>query len=444
MVIGASLAGLFTARVLSDHFRRVTLLERDPVHDRPEFRKGQPQCRHLHGLLAQGKSIIDRFFPGIEDALVDGGALVADMGSDLRWFQFGGYKVKFEAGLKGMLMSRPFLEWHVRRRVLERPNVELLSPCVARQLLASGDGGRVSGVRVTDGPRGEGSTTLSADLIVDAGGRGSASPRWLADLGYARPRQEEVKIRVGYATRLYRRRPDDLADARAIMILSTPPEGKRIVALFPVEGDRWIVTAGGWAGDHPASDASGYVEFIRSMPAPDVYEIISRAEPLSEIATYRFKSNLLRHYEELKRFPEGYLVLGDAIASFNPIYGQGMTSAAMQAEALGELLAGRIGLKGLWRPYFERIARVVSLPWNMAVGEDFRFRETEGKRPPGIDLINAYVGRVHRATHHDRVVYGQFLRAMNLLEPASSLMHPRIVWRVLFRRPRRERHACRR
>jgi 2-polyprenyl-6-methoxyphenol hydroxylase-like FAD-dependent oxidoreductase len=427
IVIGASLAGLFAARVLSDHFRRVTLIERDPVHDRPESRKGQPQTRHLHGLLAQGKNLIGTFFPSIERDLVEGGATVADMGEAMRWYVFGGYRLQFRSGLRGMLMSRPFLEWHVRRRVLEIPNVTLMSASVVEGLLAESNATRVTGVRVRDGS----ASTLAADLTVDACGRGSLSPRWLAGLGYDRPSEEEVKIRVGYATRLYRRWPNDLPGAKVVMVMSTPPEGKRLAALFPVEGDRWIVTAGGWAGDHPPTDEEGYLGFIREMPAPDIYDVVRRAEPLSDVVAYKFPANLRRDYEALKRFPDGYLVLGDAVASFNPIYGQGMTSAAMQAKVLDDLLRCRRSLTGFWRPYFKRIGKIVDLPWKMAVGEDFRFPETEGAKPFGVDLINAYVARVHRATHHDPVVYAQFLRAMNLLAPASSLMRPRIAWRVL-------------
>ncbi|MDX1467586.1 MAG: hypothetical protein R3215_17990, partial [Halomonas sp.] len=223
VVIGASLAGLFAARVLSDHFHRVTLLERDPVHDRPESRKGQPQTRHLHGLLAHGKNLIDHFFPGIEKSLVQGGAIVADMGAALRWFHFGDYRIQFDSGLRGMLMSRPFLEWHIRRRVLERPNVTLMDRCVAEGLSATDDRARVTGVTVTDRLSDGRTTTMLADLTIDACGRGSPSPRWLGDLGYDPPREEEVTIRVGYATRLYRRRPDDLDGAEVVMILSTPP-----------------------------------------------------------------------------------------------------------------------------------------------------------------------------------------------------------------------------
>ena len=242
-----------------------------------------------------------------------------------------------------------------------------------------------------------------------------------------------MKVRVGYATRLYQRHPDHLKDARLLMISPTPPVGKRMTYLFPIEDDRWVVTAGGWAGDYPPADEQGYLEFIRSLPVPDIYNIITQATPLSDIITYRFPSSLRRHYENVKKFPARYLVMGDAIASFNPVYGQGMSSAAMQAQVLNDVL-DQEHADGLWQSYFQKIAEVIDQPWKVSVGEDFRYPETEGEKPIGMDLINSYVAMVHRATHRDRIVHRQFLKVMNLIASPNSLLHPRIVWRVLSHR----------
>ncbi|MDX1548442.1 MAG: FAD-dependent monooxygenase [Rhodothermales bacterium] len=443
VVIGGSLAGLFAARVLSDHYAHVTLLERDPVHDRPESRKGQPQTRHLHALLAQGLHSITHLFPGIDQALTGGGAVLADMGEAMHWYHFGGYRTRFTSGLVGMMMSRPFLEWHVRRRVRALPNVTLRAEHAARALATDASRAAVLGVEVADRRNGNTLRTLRADLVVDATGRGSATPRWLAALGYPPPPESEVTVRVGYATRFYRRRPEALPENEMMLIFSTPPAGKHLTALLPVEGGRWIVTNGGWCGDYPPGDEAGFLDFIRRMPRPDVYEILRQAEPLSEIVTHRFPSNLRRHYEKLNRFPARYLVLGDALASFNPIYGQGMTSAVLQAQALGAVLAApQRGAQPLWRAFFRRAAQVVEIPWQLAVGEDFRYPETEGPKPPFTDLLNRYVARVHRATHHDPVVYAQFLRTMNLKTPPRSLLHPRIAWRVFRPRARTDERAA--
>ena len=435
LIIGCSIAGLFAARVLSDHFERVTILERDFVHDRPESRKGQPQTRHVHGLLAQGLRTIKQLFPGLDQTLVEGGAIVADMGEAIRWYHFGDYKIQFESGLRGILMSRPFLEWQIRRRVLNLPNVTLRSLSFVRELVATADRSRIIGVKASDGENNPSQTIgLACDLAVDACGLASVTPSWIAKLGYEQPKVQKVRVRVGYASRLYRRLPDDLVGAKLVMISPTPPIEKRATFLLPMENERWIVTAGGWSGDYPPADEKGFLEFIRSLPAPDVYDIIRNAEPISDIFTHRFPSNVRHHYERLSRFPEGYLVIGDAFASFNPIYGQGMTSAVMQAQALDELLCKRRSLFGLWRPFFKRVARVVNIPWQLAAGEDFRFPETEGEKPRLTDLINGYVAKVHLTTHHDPVVYAQFLKVMNLMARPVSLIHPRIAWRVLRHR----------
>ena len=431
IVIGGSLAGLFAARVLSGHFERVTILERDPVNDCPEHRKGQPQTRHLHFLLAEGLRITKQLFPGIEQALVQCGAIVVDMAKFARWYHFGGFKVQFDSGLFGMSVSRPVLEWQIRRRVLDLPNVTLRSVCNVHQLFATTNRDRVVGVELMKRDHAQQHESFIADLIIDASGRGSLTPRWLSSLGYERPSEEEVKVRLGYATRLYRRLPGQLVGAGLVMISPTPPDQKRGTYLLPVEDNRWIVTAGGWGADYPPADEEGFLKFIRELPIPDIYDIISTTEPLSDIFIYRFPSNLRRLYERLKRFPAGYLVIGDAIASFNPVYGQGMTSAAMQAQSLDLILSQSRSLDGVWRRFFSRVAQIINIPWQLAVGEDFRFRGTEGRKPLATDLINAYVAKVHLATQHDSVVYAQFLRVMNLMAPPTSLLHPRIVLRLL-------------
>ena len=431
LVIGASMAGLFAARVLSDHFESVTLIERDPINDFPESRKGQAHTRHIHGLLAQGLSIINKYFPGIEEELAEGGAPVADMGEVLHWYQYGDYRKQFKSGLRSITLSRPYLELHIRRRVMGLRNVQLFSPCSVRELITNEDKTQVMGAYVEKRQSEDQAEMLAADLIVDASGRGSSTPKWLETFGYESPREEEVKIRVGYATRIYQRRPNPSTTLQIHMVSPTAPEGKRGAFIFPIEEDRWIVTAGGASGHYPPTDEEDFLEFLRTLPVTDVFDIISHTEPLTDIIPYRYPLSVRRHYEELKRFPDGYLVIGDAVASFNPIYGQGMTSSAMQAEILDETLKQQRGIGGLWQSFFKRIAKVVDIPWQLAVGEDFRYPETEGKKPPFTDLLNAYIAKVHKATHRDTVVYGQFLRVVNLMAPPLSLMSPGIFWRVM-------------
>ena len=432
IVIGGSLAGLLTARVLSEHFEKVTILERDPVHNVPESRKGQAQTRHVHGLLPQGLIIINEYFPDIDEQLLAGGALIGDTGERLHWYQYGGYRMKIKSGLFSMTMSRPFLEFHIRRRALELSNITLIDACAMDALVTSPDQKQVIGVRANKRSPENNIEFLEADLVVDATGRGSGTPKWLEGLGYSRPPETEVKARIGYVTREYRRLEKDPDRIYAEMISPAAPAEKHVAFLFPIENDRWIMTASGYVGDHPPTDEAGLLEFVRSLPSPAIYNIVRDAEPLTEIITYKYPASLRRHYEKLKRFPEGLLVIGDAVASFNPVYGQGMTSAAMQTRVLHEVLQQTRNLHELWKPFFKQTAKVVDMPWQLAVGEDFRYPETEGRKPPFMDMINAYVEKVHKATQRDPVVYAQFLRVVSLMATPMSLMSPRIMRRVLI------------
>ena len=440
LVLGASMAGLLTARILSNHFDQVTIVERDPVTDQPVARKGQPQTRHLHGLLANGLEIMTRYYPDLPEALAAGGAVVEDMGETMRWYTYGGYRQRFSVGRESAIMSRPFLEQQIRQRTLALPNVTLLDNMAVKSLMTTADRRQVTGIQVERRDGSAGPETLAADLVVDATGRGSRTPQWLAELGYDAPTLSEVKVDIGYATRTYRRDPADANNRDWILFTPEAPKETRFGAMFPIEGGRWIVSLGGWQGDHAPTDEAGFLAFARSLPVPDICNVVSRAEPLTDIVPHKLASSLRRHYEKLKRFPEGYLVLGDAVCSFNPTYGQGMTSAAMQAAELDALLAERRGkLANLAPAFFKRAAKVVDIPWQLAVGEDFRFPGTTGPKPAGIDFLNRYVAAVHRATLVDAEVCAAFIQVMNLLAPPTSLMTPRMMLRVW--RANRQRSA---
>jgi 2-polyprenyl-6-methoxyphenol hydroxylase-like FAD-dependent oxidoreductase len=425
IVIGGSMAGLLAARVLSDHFDYVTILERDPVHHEAESRKGQPQTKHLHGLLGRGFNILTHYFPDLEQALIDGGAVVGDVGQTMRWYTHGGYRKTFSLGMKSAMMSRPFLEWKIRERVTALPNVHLLAEQDVTRLLTASDGKTVKGVHVTKRTT-HTHATLTADLVIDASGRGSRAAPWLGALGFKKAEEELVKADICYATRLYRRNPDD---KNWNFITPGIPEWKLGCAAFPIEEDRWIVTIGGYHGEHP--NAENFNKIIENFPAPDVHNIITKNEALSDITTYKFPASLRHRYEKLQRFPEGFLVMGDALCSFNPLYGQGMTVAALEAEALGNLLATRKTLSGIAKPFFKQAAKAIDNPWQIAVGADFGFPETQGKKVVGTNFINAYMTKVQRATTKDEVVSKAFIKVTHLLDEPSILFKPNIVFRVL-------------
>ncbi len=431
IVLGASLGGLLAARVLSQHFEHVTLIERDAVGPDPVARKGQPQARHLHGLLASGLEQLTVYFPDLPDALQASGAIVEDLAETMHWHTYGGYRQRLTMGMKSSLMSRPLLESLIRERTLARPNISLIDACSVLDLVVSSDQTRVTGVRLDKRSEREGPRSLAADLVVDCTGRGSRLPHWLSELGYDAPHESVVRVDVGYATRVFRRAPGDPLGNQWTLVTPEAPRETRFGGMFPIEGDRWIVSVGGWQGDHAPTDERGFNEYVRQLPVPDLYRVVSQCEPLSEIEAFKYPLSLRRHYERLDRFPLGLLALGDAICSFNPTYGQGMTSAAKQAAALDGVLSQTRAEAELAVDFFRQAARIIDIPWQLAVGEDFRYPTTTGPKPAGIDLLNRYVAAVHRATLVDPEVCRAFLKVMNLIEPPASLMAPGILFRVI-------------
>jgi 2-polyprenyl-6-methoxyphenol hydroxylase-like FAD-dependent oxidoreductase len=430
IVIGASMSGLLAARALGRHFRQVTVVERDVLPDGPALRKGVPQAGHAHGLLASGYRVMEEYFPGLMDELEACGAPRGDVVGDFLWFQYGRWKLRHRTGLRGITVSRPCLEAAIRRRVKALPNVRFLEGVGSARPAFDGTAGRVTGLMVQARDNGAGDR-IEAELVVDATGRGSQSPRWLDDWGFGRPEEQVVKVDVGYATRSFERRPHEFFDSIGAMVSGTPPASTRLAAVLAAEGRRWVVTLAGVLGDYPPTTEKAWVEFAASLPVPAVHELVTSARPLSGISSYRFPANQRRLYERMKRFPAGYLVVGDAVCSFNPIYGQGMSVAATEARALDESLA--LGLTDLATRFYGRARKIVDIPWAIATGEDLRYPQIEGPRPRGSWLVNRYLERVHAVGSQDETVCRKFFDVLNLLAAPPTLMAPAVVWRVLTR-----------
>lgn len=428
IVIGGSMAGLCAARVLAERFERVTLLERDVFVDNAAPRGGVPQGRHLHGLLRRGEDLLEGWFPGLVAELVAGGAVRMEMGTDFRWFHYGGWKVNAPSGVDALGLSRPFLELAVRRRVLALPNVTVEDGASVRGLTLDAGQKRVTGVRVGTGAAAE--RTLEADLVVDASGRASAMPRWLTSLGRSEVREEVIKVNVGYASRAYRRPAPGTVPWKACYVLGQSPASRRLGAIFSIEGDRWIAVLAGVLGDHPPSDDAGFAQFARELADPAIADALAHAEPLGDVAVYKFASHQRRHYEDLADLPDGLAVLGDAHCSFNPIYGQGITCATLGARTLEQSLATHGLSPGSSRAFQRALAAVIDAPWAMSTGEDLRYPEVEGPRPPWTGAMEWYTARVHRAALHDPHVARAFYRAMHMVAPPTVLLAqaPRVLW----------------
>ena len=424
VVVGAGMAGLLAARTLSDRYASVIVLDRDSLPAGGVPRRGVPQSAQPHVLLVSGLVELAAVFPGIEDELTAAGAMRFDAGTGLCVFRYGRRWPREPTGLDLISASRPRLEAIVRRRVAALPGVAIRDGATVTAL--TGADGRVTGVVLDSGE------TLAADLVVDASGRGSRSDRWLPALGFGVPDQVEIKIGVTYTTRQYRRRPGQLQGWQAALILPTPPHEHRSGFVMPIEGDRWMVTLGGWHIASPPADVAEYDAFARTLPDPIVAELISTAEPLTGLVTHRFPASRRRQFAVLDRLPAGFVTIGDAVCSFNPIYGQGMTVAAMQAGALGATL-DRHGdpTAEMARDYYRAAARLIATPWQFAVGGDFAFPATTGPRPRGNSLSNWYARRMALASQVAPDINIAFFRVQQLIDPPSVLFRPRFVARVL-------------
>ncbi|WP_430787996.1 FAD-dependent oxidoreductase [Actinoplanes sp. G11-F43] len=427
VVLGGSMAGLLTARVLSDAYTEVVVVDRDRIVGVTTARRGVPQGRHVHGLLARGQQVLDELFPGFTEDAVAAGVPTGDLG-ELRWFFNGQRLRKGTTGLLCVSADRPVLEGMVRARVAALPNVRFEEETDVAGLVATPDRARITGVRVSEHGGDGTERVIEADLVVDATGRGSRTPVWLAELGYERPAEEKVRIDLTYTTRHFRLRDESRLDGDlSINPVSSPshPRG----AFFSRVGDgRCIVSMTGVLGDAAAPDGESFMAWARSLPVPDVHDVIHDAEPLDEPVAFKYPASVRRRYELLERFPERLLVHGDAMCSFNPVYGQGMTVAALEALALRTHLA-----RGVPEPlvYFKDLAALIDVPWQVSAGGDLAYPEVEGPRPPELQMMNSYMALMQSAATRDGAVTRTFMRVAGLVDSPAELQTPDMIYRVL-------------
>jgi 2-polyprenyl-6-methoxyphenol hydroxylase-like FAD-dependent oxidoreductase len=435
VVLGGSLAGLLAARILADHFDEVTVIERDAYTETTAARKGVPQANHVHGLLVRGRQILEELFPGVQDEMIAAGAPVVDIANEIAWFTPAGWGVRFPSELMVLAFTRPLLDLHVRRRLAKNPRVRLLDNTDVVRLIPDSKTNQLAGVLIC--PRGSETDRrvakeLRADLIVDATGRASRAPSWLKDLGYEPPEEIVIDAHLAYASRLYRIPENFDGDWHCAYVQAAPPDEKRGAILFKVEDSRWLVTLIGRAGNTPPSDEAGFLEFARSLRVSTIFDAIRNAEPVTPIKTHRATQNRLRRYERAKRLPDNFLLLGDAVCAFNPVYGQGMTTAALGVMTLRQCL--REGkMKGLSQRFQKRLAKVNAAPWMLAIGEDYRYRETVGGSPTLMTrFMHRYMDHVIQLATHSVPVRKVLLDAFNMLLPPSALFRPKVLFRVLL------------
>lgn len=441
MVLGAGIAGLVAARVLAEHYAEVVVVERDALPDGPEHRRFVPQSHHAHGLLGAGRRALVGLFPGLSADLAAEGALTPGssdpaMGDRSLLLVRGGTTIRIPSWWSaGFAASRVLVEHAVRRRVLALPNVEVRDRTAVVGLVADRARRQVTGVRTHDGD-------LGADLVVDACGRGTSLPEWLQQAGHRPPPTSVVHSDVRYVSVVTE--PDPSFEPEWLAVLGGQAVSGSSVGgvVLRIEHGLLHISFGSVGRGLPTpAGVAALREFADRMTAPVVAEALRRSTPVGPVRAFRVRRNTRRHYDRLRELPRGVVALGDAACASNPIYGQGMSVAALSAVALGRVLAE----EGAPRPGFERrVARAVAATsaeaWRLALGEDLRYGcRTEGVRTPwSTRLGEGYRDRLERAAAMDPEVAAAFNDVLNLHRPVASLGSPRIARRVL--RPLRDRN----
>jgi len=434
VVIGAGMGGLTAARALADHFERVLVLERDILPADPLDRNGIPQGRHVHALLAGGQRALAELFPGFEDGLAHAGAVRLRVGLDVRVERpgFDPFPQR-DLGFDAHAMSRPLVELAVRRRVHELSAIDLRQGCRVQELVRRPDGAAVTGVRYTD-PAGR-TETVGSELVLDASGRGMPTLDVLAALGRVPPDETTIGVDVAYASAVFAIPDDAPGDWKGVFCFPGAGRASRGSLMLPLEGHRWIVTVGGRHGDIPPGDEDGFMEYAKGLRTSTIYNAIEHAKRLGDIARFRFNESVLRHYQRLENFPRGLLPIGDAICRFNPIHGQGMSVATLEALALGRLLALRARerdpLAGLAPEYFAEVSRLVETPWMLAAIPDFVHPDTRGERPADFEQTLKFGIALGKLAARDPAVHRLTSEVQHLLKPRSVYQDPDLMQRVL-------------
>ncbi len=442
VVIGGSVCGLLAARVLSEHFEKVIVLEKDRLHSRAMKRKGVPQGKHTHLLLRRGADIIQGLFPGLAAKMESWGAFPVNVTSGLRWWHYGVWKAQVDVGFDLYVLNRIEFEFKLRKKVAAIHNVELRDAHDVVDLQVDESGARVIGV-VVRSRREKKEQPVAADVVIDAAGRGTRAPKWLKKHGFGKPSESEIKVNVGYASCIYRIAPSFRKERIPLAVFPRVPETTRLGIMYPLSSRGLMVTLSGSGKDYPSRRHAGFMKFAESLEKPEFAELLGDARPSPTIHTHQFPSNLWRHYERMRRWPDGYMVMGDGVVSFNPMYGQGMTVCSIEAELLARTLhkLARKGRSlrddGQARRLQRRLLPVVIVPWLLASCEDFRSPKAKGWRYPGLRLLQWYVARVHELVAYDKRVVKRFMEVMNFLKFPTALFGPLIVLSVI-------RHSFRR
>ena len=432
VVIGGSIAGLLAAAALARHFAQVIVLENDVPPRQDKVRKGAPQGAHVHGFLAAGCQALEQLLPGIIDNALAAGAQSGDMLTDAMFYV--GAHTRFVSGqshIHGLVASRPLLEYLIYQRVSAISNVSIQHGQKVSSLQFDASGQAVNGVLFHAKDEPQTIHRQDADLVLDASGRGTRLPQWLQQAGYPAAERDELAVNITYSSCFFERKSQINDQIKAVFVA---PDASNPVpsGLMEQDGERWIVSCGSYGDRQQApADLPSFIDYLKHHSAPEIHAIAQTAAPLGTPQRYHYGSSVRHRYDKLRRFPTGLLLIGDALCSFNPVYGQGMTIAARQALALHQHL--QQAPKIIWRSYFRQMANIIADPWEFAITSDLSLPCVAGKRYPGFQLVQRYTERMMRAASKDLDVARSVLQVIHMLKPTTALFSPRLLWRVLIK-----------
>jgi flavin-dependent dehydrogenase len=450
IIIGGGIAGLLAARVLSDHFKQVLIIEKDKYPSQAGPRNGTPQANHVHILLIKGKEILLNLFPNIERELVAKGAQIVNLTKDVDYYVGTGYSIKFDSNLTTIACTRQLLEHEIRNEISKFPNVNIHENTRATGLIIAKDKdtglSSCKGVTVYSADTNF-EDTITGDLVVDTSGRESKIAEWLEQLGYDEPKKTVVNSYIGYSTCWFKPtvehtavvdyNDDNKLIIKPIIILTNPPSNPYMGIIYPVEGSLWLVGILGIGKNYPPTDKQGFLEYTKKLETLDIYNIIKDFELSGPIYGYRTTGSRQYRYEKMKSWPENFIAYGDSVSSFNPFYGQGITVACIEALTLDKTLRKHKkrnrDLLGFSTIFQKKISKINTLPWLLGTSEDFRWPSTEGIKPDIFTrYIQKYSHRVLLLTPKSKIAAKSFFEVMHMLRSPLILFHPFILIRIVI------------
>jgi len=432
IVIGAGVSGLAAARAVADHFEEVVVLERDELPSGATTRPGVPQGTQAHGLLGGAVKGLRELFPGFEQDLVKAGAVQVNHGSELL-MEFSGLDPFPRRKWNWFIYSltRPLVELTMRRRMEQQPNISLRDGSRVFEIVGTPDGSHVTGVRCQTT---QGAEEILADLVIDASKHGSLTLSFLKSTGQPVPEETTVGVDIRYATAVFELEHGALGEFKASVTFPKAPESVNAGYLLPVENNCHQLLLIGRGDDIPPTDGAAFVQYARKLGTPTVYNAMKGAKQLSEVARYGFPESKWKHFGLLDRFPRGLLPTGDAICCLNPVYGQGITVAVMEANTMRRLLKVNARkadpLAMLGSHFLTEVEALLEEPWAMSAIPDFIYSETRGKRPKDLDDRLQFQNALLRLTTRDADLMELLVEVRHLLKPMSMLNEPDIVHRV--------------